>query len=328
VTREELAQRHRYILKMVIERYLSSGRPVASEHLLETGELDVSAATIRNELACLEEEGLLTHPYTSAGRIPTDHGFRIYVDSLMESESLSGSEQQAVKRVLGEQISEFEEVVRIAPRILSALSSHIGFVALPEIEDCIIREIRMVPLGTGDFLMVLVTSPGVVKHSIIRTHAADAGKRIGQFCDSLNERIAGRTLVEAREWLENSLDKLHETGDIFEIAARLLRHTLEEEMFYIDGASIYPRKALESIINRLLQGNQQFADTEIFIGEEIFPGELSGLSLVAGSYGFGGRMRGMLGIIGPKAMKYRKITSIVDYVRKQVDSIIQNMIQG
>jgi len=325
VTREELAQRHKRILKMVIERYLSNGRPVASEHLLETGELDVSAATVRNELACLEKEGLLTHPYTSAGRIPTDRGFRVYVDSLMENESLSSSEQQVIKRALDEQISEFEEVVRVTPRILSTLSSHIGFVALPEIEDCIVREIRMVPLGTGGFLMVLVTSPGVVKHTIIRTHAAGAGRCIRQFCNSLNEKIAGRTLLEAREWLESSLDRLHQTGDIFEIVAKFLRHMLEEEMFYIDGVSIYPRKALESIINRLLHESQQFTDTEIFIGEEIFPGELSELSLVAGSYGFGERMYGMLGVIGPKTMKYQKITSIVDCVRKQVDSIIQGM---
>jgi len=325
MTREELVKRHRQVLKMVIERYLSDGRPVASERLLETGELDVSAATVRNELACMEEEGLLTHPYTSAGRIPTDKGFRIYVDSLMENEPLLDSERQIVKKALGEQTSEFEEVVRVAPRVLSALSSHIGFVALPEIEDCVVREIRIIPLETGDFLMVLVTSPGVVKHSIIRTHAGSLGSCINRLCDSINERIAGRTLAEAGEWLENSLDKLHETDDIFEIAARLLRHTLKEEMFYIDGTSIYPRKVLESIINRLLQEKQHFADTEIFIGEEIFPGELSELSLVAGSYGFDERMRGMLGVIGPKAMKYQKITSIVDYVRKQVDSIIQTM---
>ncbi|MCE7795204.1 heat-inducible transcriptional repressor HrcA [Sphingobium sufflavum] len=340
----DLSDRARDVFRMVVESYLDAGQPVGSRTISRLTGINLSPASIRNVMQDLEEVGLLAAPHTSAGRIPTETGLRLFVDGMLQAADPSEEEQRAIERQLtGE--GPIEEALAGASAVLSGLSACAGLVMVPR-RETIIRQFSFAPLTDRQALAVLVGEDGSVENRIVDLAPGTRASMLAEAANFLTARLAGLTLSEAQANLTRELDSARHAIDA---AARTLVESgiaawttdpLDRPVLIVRGqANLVDEQATadldrvrqlldeleeKSEIARLLDRARAGTSTRIFIGSENKLFSLSGSSIIAAPYrGPGGRVVGVVGVIGPTRLNYARVVPMVDFTAQTLTRLMQ-----
>ncbi|MBV9736515.1 MAG: heat-inducible transcriptional repressor HrcA [Acidisphaera sp.] len=332
------------VLREVVEQYVETGEPVGSRTLSRILPMALSPATIRNVMADLTEAGLLFAPHTSAGRLPTDQGLRLFVDGLLQFGELHEEEREAIAVALEARGRSLEDTLAQASTMLSGLSAAAGMVLAPKTEGAV-RHIEFVALGSGRALVVLVNAEGQVENRVIEIPAGLPPSALTQAANYLNSRIAGRTLPEVRRLVaeeiaanRTELDGLTAgvvaaglatwTGEgraaslILRGQARLLSDITQLERLSSIQVLFERLEAQETML-RLLDLVEQSDGVRIFIGAESGLFGASGVSMVvAPARNAADRIVGAIGVIGPTRINYARIIPVVDYTARVIGRLL------
>ncbi|WP_266181735.1 heat-inducible transcriptional repressor HrcA [Dyella humicola] len=329
----ELDARARRLLRTLIAQYLADGEPVGSRTLSRSSGLDVSPATIRNIMADLEEAGLVASPHTSAGRVPTPRGLRLFVDSLIELHPLPQDEMARLRRELPPGPTTTRDLLGNVSSLLSAMTHFAGVVTVPRQVDFPLRHIDFVPLPDSRVLVILVFSDNQVQNRIVQLAKPLDGRELEQAANYLNSQYAGLRLDDIRAHL---LRELRETsGELnqllssaVELAAASFAPQTEESddvlvsgqtnlMGYSELANLERLRELfeafqkKNELLQLMEVCSKAPGVRLFIGEESGFAALDGCSVVTASYGAQGRVLGAVGVIGPTRMAYERVIPVV-----------------
>jgi len=343
-----LDRRSREVLRAVIHAHISTGEPVGSRTIAKKYGLGVSPATIRNVMADLEEMGFLTHPHTSAGRIPTDKGFRFYVNELM-------SEKKATPAFLQDQLSQLQnlllredlnpsEVLVEACRILSRISNHMGLVFIPTLRTSRFHHIQFVPLTPRKVLAVIISEGGMIQHKTVTLEDEITPQELEKYGKLLNQEFAGKGLMEVRKALLEAMERdIREYDTLYTKALQMARKALEtmedEGLIHVEGTSniLSHKEFIENVermkglfkafeekskVVKLLDRCLESEDIVVTIGSETEIEELQDLSLVASSCRVGDRIIGGLGIMGPKRMDYAYVLPLMRETAQLINTIL------
>ncbi|HEU4402358.1 MAG TPA: heat-inducible transcriptional repressor HrcA [Candidatus Polarisedimenticolia bacterium] len=338
-----LDERAREILKDIVASYILSGEPVGSRTIAKLTREGLSPASVRNVMADLEEMGLLAQPHTSAGRIPTDKGYRHYVDSLPPAGRLAPRDRLVIDEDLARLGGEGSEAMELIPKLLSRLSSQVGYLIFPPITEAVLKHIEFVRLHARKILAILVDRSGVVSHRVLETeedYVQDDLEKAGRY---LVAEFSGLTLGEVRQRLVRLMAEEKAAFD------RLLKNAVTLGTCYLDAEPSERRMVLEGTTNILK--HPEFSDVEtmrrlfqtfeerhslvtlldrlfdapgvqVVIGSETDDPALGSLSLVASSYRLGDQANGWLGILGPTRMEYDRAVALVEYISSHLSSLL------
>ena len=321
--------RSRHLLRTLIARYIRDGEPVGSQTLARHAGLDVSAATIRNILGDLEEIGLLASPHTSAGRIPTAQGYRMFVDSLVQMQPLGEGEVARLRAELPAGVGT-QALLGNASELLSAMTHFVGVVSAPRREQFAFRHIDFVPLDGRRVLAILVFADNDVQNRVIEPRRAYDPSELERVANYLNSHFAGRPLADIRATLLRDLRNAQsEMEGLLTQTVELAEHafvpasddmvlTGQTRLMGVQDLSdldrlreLFETFARKREILQLLERTLQAPGVRIFIGEETGLAPLDGISVVTAPYIAGGRVLGVLGVIGPTRMAYERVIPVV-----------------
>ena len=329
------------VLRAIVEDYVQTREPVGSKALVERHALGVSPATIRNDMAALEEEGLIAQPHTSAGRIPTDKGYRLFVDRLSNVKPLSAPEKKAIATLLDHAV-DLDDVVDRTVRLLAQLTHQVAVVQYPSLTRSTVRHVELVPLGGGRLLIVLITNTGRVEQRLAdvgadvpeatlgdlraRLNAAVSGRRLHEVA-ALVESLPGRFAPEERYIVRHVLDALEDSLAVEREERLVLAGTANLARSGTDFAgSIGPvLEALEEQVVLLKLLTEMAADSGavgIRIGREHQHAGLTETAVVASGYGGEGEVVARLGVLGPTRMDYPTTIAAVRAVARYVSRIL------
>ena len=339
----ELTSRAREIFRLVVEGYLSSGLPVGSKTLAGESRLNLSPASIRSVLSDLESLGLLAAPHTSAGRMPTEVGLRLFVDGMMQMAEPTAQERAVIESRLG-QAGPIEQALEATSAILSDISAAAGVVMIPSREPRL-QQMSLVPLSPGKALAVLVGEDGHIENRVLDLAADLLPAALEQASNFITARLAGRTLAEAakamraeigsgRSALDEASRQLVERGLAVwsEDAARRPVLIVRGQSKLLDESALVDiervRQLLDDLENKqaiaeLLESARDAYSARIFIGSENRLFALSGSSVIAAPYrDREGRVVGVLGVIGPTRLNYARVVPMVDFTAHSLGKLI------
>lgn len=331
----ELDDRSGEILKSVIKAHVLTGEPVGSRTLSRGAGLDLSPATIRNVMSDLEERGLLSQPHASAGRVPTDLAYRVYVDRLMLRPPIDVGAAHEIDEALQHRRREIPELLSEAARQLSRVSQHVGVVLVPDMRRIVVERLEFVRLDAQRVVAILVDRSGVVHNRILDVADALHQSDLDRIGNELSERFSGQTLPAIREAIARELTE--ERSAVDRRRARLLELgrdaiAVDEGVsdVLVEGASNLvgamdpndlerTKELLRTLEQKgrlvdLLEGVLTGEGVQVVIGHENPVSSLSDLSVVASTYRAGDRVLGTVGIVGPTRMEYARAIALVDYL--------------
>ena len=340
----ELNDRSRQIFRQIVDSYLMTGEPVGSRTVAKNLDLGLSPASVRNVMADLEEAGLLFAPHTSAGRLPTEAGLRLFVEGLLELGDLTREEQQGIEAQCASAGTSLEGLLEEASSALSGLSHCAGLVVAPK-TDSPLRHIEFVNLSPGRALVIMVTENGVVENRILETTRNLPPSALVEATNYLSARLVGRTLIEARDEIMSELESQRVQLD--ELTARVVEEGLATWAGGNSGGTLIVRgqanlledvegtahlERIRSLFSALETKEMMLkvlslADTaegvQIFIGAENQLFDMAGCSIIVGPYqDKREQVIGAIGVIGPARMNYARIIPMVDYTAKIVSHLI------
>jgi heat-inducible transcriptional repressor len=339
-----LDERPREILKLIIRSYVTSGEPVGSRTLAKSIEWRLSPATIRNIMSDLEDEGYLAQPHTSAGRIPSEKGYRFYVDNLADSGKVRKSDERYISRMLAESESP-EDVMSRASMVLSTISKNVGIVIAPPLAATVLKHIEFVDLTDGKILVVLVSKSGLLQRNLIRVGDRYTQEELDKAGRYLVEKFSGKTLTEIRNEL---LHMMQVERTLFDRMLSLLQtwgETLGGEAsadsIYLQGTANIINQPEFADVERMRMLFQMFEEkgrlvkilnecissdpldgVKIAIGSELGVPNMRDFTLITSSYASDDHTTGFLGIIGPTRMEYERGISIVGYLGRLIGEMI------
>lgn len=338
---ENLTDREKQILKALIDHYINTAEPVASGMISKSYNIQLSSASIRNTLKDLEDMGFISQPHTSAGRVPTNTGYRNYVDYLLTPEVLTEAEKELIKKEMKTEFSAVDHILEQTSRILSNLSEQLGIAATPKFDSAILTKLEMIPVAEKRLMVVLVVKSGLVKSILIEVEANLPDRAINETVKVLNERLCGLTLAEIkrtiRERVKNSnagdpkLIKLFIEGprEIWDFSPDQNLHfggtakLLQQPEFQNprDVAKMMELIEDRSALHNMLSCTGIEEGISITIGHKNKDGKDEDLSFLTSTYDMGG-VKGVVGIIGPTRMRYSKLVCLVDYTSKMLSEIL------
>ncbi len=340
---EELNDREKEILRLIVHDFILTATPVGSRSLHKNYKLGYSPATIRNVMMDLEEKGFLKQPHVSAGRVPTNLGYRFYVDSLMKPERLTSREKRIIFEDLNTVSSDVNHILERASQVLAKISRQLGVVLIPHFYEGIFEKLELVPISGNRTLMVLKLNSGLVKTIMMELDFQISREKLDTTARILNRRLCGLRLGEIKRTIDqrlrnvsgghanmiqyfinqaNELFDFEEWEDVYYGGTRNIVHQpefndqqrLESLMTLLDNR----RSIIQSLTK--IEDNQKIT---VKIGEENKDLNIQHCSLVTSWYHVGG-VRGTLGIIGPTRMRYAKIIPIVDYMSQVLSRVLSN----
>jgi heat-inducible transcriptional repressor len=337
-----LDDRSKLLLKTLVERYIADGQPVGSRTLAKAAGMELSPATIRNVMSDLEELGLIASPHTSAGRIPTARGYRLFVDTMLtvRREDISGAESMGAAGI--EAGAQPQRVISHAAQMLSSLSQYVGVVMAPR-RASVFRHIEFLSLSERRVLVILVSPDGDVQNRIIHTQANFSQSQLLEAANFLNAHYAGLTMEEVRARLRNEVDALR--GEIAtlmqdavdigteagtqreEVVVSGERNLLSVSEFSNDMdhlRQLFDLFEQKTQLIRLLDVSSQADGVRIYIGGESRVVPFEDLSVVTAPYEVDGQVVGTLGVIGPQRMPYDRMIQIVDVTAKLVSNALSH----
>lgn len=325
------------ILQAIINDYINTGEPVGSRTIAKKYDLGISSATIRNEMSDLEEMGFLEHIHTSSGRKPSDKGYRLYVDRLMQIHELSTEEQMLIKlNIIDNALFEVDKIVKKASSLLSELTKLTCIVKVPSVKKSFIKTIQLINLDATSILSVIVTDNGMIKNNLLRVSKPIDSDILLRLNNILNERLKNLTIEAINlEVINNLKQDLFGYDDIFNAIIPVLYETLnfaDSSEIYMEGETnilnyqeyndIDRVKEFLSLVNnednvKSLLSNT--SDISISIGGENFIEGAKDCSIISKVYTIGDRPVGTIGLIGPTRMQYSKVISILTKVIKELN---------
>lgn len=342
---EELNDRSRKILEAIIEDYIVSAEPVGSRAVSRCHQMALSPASVRNVMADLEEMGYIVSPHTSAGRVPTEKGYRFYVDSLLQVRPLSHQEQLNLQQCYRLGGLRAEDLLQEVGKTLSAISSYTGIVMAPRFTNTVFRHIEFIRLSHGRILVVFVTQSGLVQNKLIETNEELSQGELEQISNYLNRTLEGLTIQQVRSRI---LEEMTQEKSLYDqllkraltLSSQALNGDAGSGQIFIEGTSnileqpefadIERMKRLfrafeqKSRLVELLDRSQQARGVQIFIGSESDYSDIEGCSLITASYSNRRGTLGTLGVIGPSRMSYSQVIPIVDYTARLVSQLLDS----
>jgi len=316
----ELSERIKNILTAVVHRYITTAEPVSSAIIAEKYNLNLSTATIRHEMCLLEKYDYLWQPYTSSGRIPTDKGYRFYVDNLMVKNYLKEKEKRDIIRIYNKS-KEFEETMRTTSQLLSRLTDNIGVVLAPVIYDDIVKNIQFVSVGNNRILTVIVTDAGLVCQKIINVSGEINRDRL-KLLDELDKIISFQERFNyIHKFLEECFNAGYSENKVYlDGRINIVKHPEFKETDKLNYilSLIEEENILAATIRRYLG----LRKTKIIIGKESKLKEMQNCSLVTSEYSIKGKPAGAIGILGPTRMDYPRMVSIAEYISDKLSEIL------
>ncbi len=339
---DELNDRKMQILKTLIDDYVQTAQPVGSRTISRKYELGLSSATIRNEMADLEEMGYITQPHTSAGRVPSDKGYRFYVDHLMQAYTLAMEEMQQIRTVMELRMNEINSLIHRASNIISMITGYTAIAISPSLAKVMLKTVQLVPVDDKKALVVVVSSGGIVKNRVVRLEAETASDLLLRLSNYLHDKLNGQVIENIQ--FPAIEDIVREIGIKSEVADAILEGVLyclkgiEQSELIMNGTMnllnhpefsdlLKVREVLElfndqEVIKALMNAAMRKSGLNVQIGKENPLETMRDCSLVTASYSLGNDEVGALGIIGPTRMSYAKVVSSMRYIQKLINSEI------
>ena len=345
-----LDDRKKQVLHAIVDDYVSTNDPVGSKALIERHNFKVSSATLRNDMAELEKLGYIEKPHTSAGRIPSDRGYREYVDSLMTVEKLSDEEQEAIKSHIDSSIDEVTDLIKNATQTLSETTGFVSLSMSPRLRKSFLTQLKILMIEPGKALVLMVLSAGVVKDKIVRIPNYITDEQIFKISNSVEKHLTGKPLDEI------TLITVESSVDNVELPQPLLKQVLyeaysaikqaDELNIYLDGehrmlqlpdfstmgrarellGTLSDSSMVAGYVNEIA-GEEHSGDGSymIRIGQEITLSGLEDCSFITATYNLTDSISGNIGVIGPKRMEYSKVISQIDFVTTTLNENIKKL---
>lgn len=336
----QLGDRKKNILGDIVSLYITTGEPVGSKLLASVSRLGLSSATIRNEMSELVEMGYLEQPHTSAGRVPSELGYRMYVDSLMEHYRLTGEEKAGVDRLLAIESTSLESLLGKAGDLLASLTGYAAVSAPPLDEGVCVRSIEIVPAGRRLMLIMIIASTGVIKSRLCRVEENLNADMVAFFSRLINDRLRGATPSSLTDALAEEI-----AGELYEYTFALkpvigvvfneIRALSDTEVFLGGETNLLQHPGVDSAralkLIRFLEKREELArlmsnlgsGVRVRIGSEIGPATMNCSSMISSSYTIDGLKSGFVGIIGPTRMNYPRMKSYIEYFSLVLSRLIR-----
>lgn len=343
-----LDQRKKQILQAIVDDYVSTAEPVASIALLQRHDFRVSSATVRNEMSDLEQMGYLEQPHTSAGRIPSDKGYREYVDSLMKVDPLTDAEGQEIRRRMSDSFDELATLLKKASSTLSEQTGYVSVALTPRLRKSYLKQLKMMMIEPGKVLVVVVLSAGIVKDRLVRIPDYMTPEQLSLVCASIESGLSGKPLDEI------TLVTVASAAKDSRIPDPLLNQILYEAytaikqadnlQLYMEGTNrmlslpefsnisrarnLFDTLAMDGIVSGYVNEMSPEDDKSTYmirIGQEISIEGLTDCSFVTTTYNVGDKIAGNIGVIGPKRMEYSKVVSQIAFVRQVINNQIEKI---
>ena len=337
-----LDDRKRLILQAIVEDYINTAEPVGSRSISKKTDLNLSAATIRNEMGDLEEMGLLVQPHTSAGRVPSTGGYRLYVDSLMEKYEMTSAEIAQMKEAATKKTRELEQIVKDVAAAFSGITGLPVIGVLPGAEASVVKNIKVVKVDENKAMLIVSDKSGIIKNKLLSLKTEISEEFVDHISRILNENLSGLTISEIN--LSNIMEVQSVIGKNFEILASVMEMVheavleIDKKQIFVDGLSNIFRfpeygnvekvKELFSAVenrenlSKIIMEASLATQTKVLIGDEIPVPELKNNSVVLSHYRVSENITGVLGVLGPARMDYPKIISALEFFTSQLSEAL------
>lgn len=341
-----LDERKRRILQAIIDDYIDTAEPIGSRTIARKHELGLSSATIRNEMADLEEMGFLAQPHTSSGRVPSDKGYRIYVDQLMQTHELSLDEIERISTAMETKINELTQLIKQASAVLSRFTRYTSMAITPQMKTSTIKAIQVVPIESGKALVVVVTNAGIVHNNLIKISESIMPDMLIMVSSILNKKLSGLTIEQVNMRIISEIAR--EAGISGELLLPILEsaadciNQIDNAEVYIEGTTnifnfpefrdLVKAREFMSLFDERSSLGRLFADTSdnmdiiVKIGSENDITGIKDCSLITANYSLGGTFTGSIAIIGPTRMEYPRVISSMNYIRKKINEEINRLL--
>lgn len=332
------------ILRVIIDDFIRTAQPVGSRTLAKKYGLGISSATIRNEMADLEDLGLLQQPHTSAGRVPSEEGYRLYVDTLMQSRKLNIQQKDLIRKLLLHRVIEIDDVINQASAIMAEMTGLVSMVSLPQFKKSKLENMKLIRVTDSKVLLILVSNSGIVKNLTLAM--SDINQRVlDMISDTLLSKLHGTPIEDITpKAIHNIKRELSEYSDLIEYLVPLLRDTLREiddVDVKVDGINnifkfaeykdldkvreLYEKVTDKAFQSKVINTRPQSNEVSISIGQNNQMEDLIGCSIVSSKYIFNGKQAGTICFIGPTRMDYSLAVSVMGYIKETLDGIFSGI---
>ena len=338
----ELSDRKKKILQAIVDDYIVTAEPIGSSHILKNHDLGVSSATIRNEMAALEDGGYLEKPHTSAGRVPSYLGYRVYVDQLMKEYRLSVAEINQITNTLHKRYVELRREIDSISGMMSALTDYTSVYTTPAASAVVIRSMKLIPIDDHSFVVILVTDNGNVRNRTIHTVKGFEPAVLDKLTNYLNYRFSGFNAADLTAEVINSEKLLIPVDDgiidsVFEFLTDIAEESSNVDVVMNGTTNIFKHPEFNDIdrtkdfLNFIKKDNSKMIksvlsqsgdSTSVIIGDENPALKDKDISVVVSNYTLGGGVKGKLAVIGPTRMDYAKVISTLDYLTSCINNVV------
>lgn len=331
------------ILQAIVDDYIMTASPVGSRTVSKRSDMGLSPATIRNEMSDLTELGFLEQPHTSAGRIPSEKAYRLYVNHLMDSANLSDDEKEYIKRHLDTRVHEVGEVIRQTAKVLSDMTNYTSMVLVPQLSTMKVKRITLIPVSDGTAMAVVVTNTGVTKNAMIRIPESLSSEDVDKISKLITDKLDGHRLTEAIESLLPSIraEVGSQADAVCEMLEDIERSMSETDVEVVGASNIldYPEysdaaKARSfltevesgSYLQRVLTDSSD-VEMSVRIGTENDNPDMQDCSVITVTYKAGGKPIGTMGVVGPTRMDYGKVMAVLKYLSNSLSDILSKLLK-
>ena len=340
-----LTERQLLILQVIIDDFIRNAQPVGSRSLSKKEEITFSSATIRNEMSDLEELGFLEKTHTSSGRVPSEKGYRYYVDHLLSPQQLGKDDRLMLRSVFAERIYELEKMIQKSARILSDLTNYTSIVLGPKVNDNKLRKIQIVPLNKETAIAVMITDTGHVENKVFSLPPSFDPNELEKIANILNERLTGVPITELKDKIFKEVAMLlkqhiHNYGALVASLADTFSGNVPEKLFFGGKTNMLKQPEFHDIdkVSSLLsmieqeQGiydiiKQHPAGIHVTIGRENNNSVLENCSLITATYSVGSEQVGTLAILGPTRMEYSRVISLLQFFSNDFTALLTKLYQ-
>lgn len=338
-----LTDRQRSILQSIVENYIRSAEPVGSRTIAKNSEINYSSATIRNEMADLEELGFLEQPHTSAGRIPSEKGYRYYVDHLLQPNQVVPADLDSFRELFKERYFEIDQSIRQAALILSELTNYTAIILGPEIFQTHLRQIQIVPLDFERAVALIITDTGKVENRLVSIPEGVSMGQIEQMVNLINHRLRGITLAELQSRIFSELSdamrkNLEQYEELQQMLTQIFTSNAEDRVFLGGKMQILSQPEFRDIdkakmLFQLLDQNdtmiqlfnQSTKGITVKIGKENNNDLVNQCSIISASYEMDGQIVGSIGILGPTRMEYGKVMGMLEHISRDLTKLLNHL---
>ena len=336
-------ERKQKVLRAIIMDYISTADPVGSRTIAKKYDLGVSSATIRNEMSDLEELGLIEQPHTSAGRVPSDKGYRYYVDHLMDEDDLVAGEKDVIRDFFTDRFNRLDQLYHETCKVLSELSPYVTMIMTPTKSTGALEKLQLIPVSPFQAVLVLVTDVGLVHHRTVDFPVPVSEERLKEVGDTLYRKLKGRNIGDVNTTLMREIsgelkEELDIVDSIFDMMSEAVKSSGEEKVFLEGTLNILSQPEFndvskvkeilsflqeEDILKELLHGKNGIG-MNFTIGDELSHDEINRCSMVTCTYSINGNTVGNIGILGPTRMEYARSASLIREVAKHLSSVLDH----